>query len=141
MTRHVPGKTFGMPRADWSALALAENVPRIREGVLEFLEAIGIADARAEDIRIALTEAVANAVMHAYRRDMQPGSVHVSASADGDWIELRVIDQGIGSGPRKDSPGLGLGLSLIRRLADQTELRLPPNGHGTEVWMRFRLDE
>jgi anti-sigma regulatory factor (Ser/Thr protein kinase) len=130
-----------MARGQWSALASAENVAQIRDAVLEFIQAIGIADARANDIRLAVSEAVANAVMHAYRCQAQPGSVHVSATADGEWIELQVIDEGIGSAPRTDSPGLGVGLSLIRRLADQTELRLPPGGHGTEVWMRFRVDE
>jgi hypothetical protein len=41
--------------------------------------------------------------------------------------------------PRDDSPGLGLGLPLIRHLADQFDHRSPPNGVGTELWMRFTL--
>jgi anti-sigma regulatory factor (Ser/Thr protein kinase) len=130
-----------MARGQWSALASAENVAQIRGAVLEFIQAIGIADARANEIRLAVSEAVTNAVMHAYRCQAQPGSVHVSATVDGEWIELQVIDEGIGSAPRTDSPGLGVGLSLIRRLADQAELRLPPGGQGTEVWMRFRVNE
>ena len=40
--------------------------------------------------------------------------------------------------PRDDSPGLGLGLPLIRRVADGFDHREPPDG-GSELWMRFTL--
>ena len=36
------------------------------------------------------------------------------------------------------APGLGLGLPLIRRVADGFDHREPPDG-GTELWMRFVL--
>jgi anti-sigma regulatory factor (Ser/Thr protein kinase) len=129
-----------MPRARWSALASAENVAQFRQAVLDFAYANGITDARARDIGLAISEAVTNAVIHAYRRHAQPGSVEVSATAEGDWIELRVVDEGLGPARRKDSPGIGLGLPLIYRLADQVELRRVRDGDGTELWMRFRLD-
>jgi serine/threonine-protein kinase RsbW/stage II sporulation protein AB (anti-sigma F factor) len=130
-----------MPRARWSALASAENVAQIRQAVVEFACANGITEARARDVSVAISEAVTNAVVHAYRRHAQPGSVYVSATLEGDWLELRVVDDGIGPTPRKDSPGIGLGLPLINRLADQVELRRPPDREGTELWMRFRLDK
>jgi anti-sigma regulatory factor (Ser/Thr protein kinase) len=135
------GQTCGVPRARWSALASAENVPEIRQAVVDFAYANGITEARARDIRLAISEAVTNAVVHAYRRHAEPGSVEVSATVEGGWIELRVVDDGIGTAPRNDSPGLGLGLPLIYRLADQVELRRLPDGDGTELWMRFRLDK
>jgi anti-sigma regulatory factor (Ser/Thr protein kinase) len=56
-----------------------------------------------------------------------------------EWIDVRVADDGSGMAPRDDSPGLGLGLPLIRHLADQFDHRRTPGGDGTEVWMRFRL--
>ena len=128
-----------MPRARWSALATAESVPQIRQAVVDFACANGIAGERAQDVGLAISEAVANAVVHAYRRHTQPGAVHVSAKAEGDWLEVRVIDDGIGIAPRSDSPGLGLGLPLINRLADQAELRERADGDGTELWMRFHM--
>lgn len=129
-----------MTRARWSALASAENVAQIRQAVLDFAYANGITQARAEDIGLAISEAVTNVVVHAYRRQMEPGAVYVSAVATRDWIALRVVDDGIGSAPRSDSPGIGLGLPLISRLADQVELRRRPDRDGTELWMRFRMD-
>jgi serine/threonine-protein kinase RsbW/stage II sporulation protein AB (anti-sigma F factor) len=128
-----------MLRARWSAIATAASVPQIRQAVVEFACDNGITEAQAHDIGLAISEAVANAVVHAYRRDAQPGGVYVSAKVEGGWIELRVVDDGIGIGPRSDSPGLGLGLPLIYRLADQVELRQLPGGDGTELWMRFRM--
>jgi serine/threonine-protein kinase RsbW len=50
-----------------------------------------------------------------------------------------VTDDGSGMAPRDDSPGIGLGLPLIRHLADQFEHRRPPGNVGTELWMHFRL--
>jgi anti-sigma regulatory factor (Ser/Thr protein kinase) len=134
------GQTCGMPRARWSASASAENVPQIRQAVVDFAYAHGTTEARARDIELAISEAVTNAVVHAYRHDAQPGSVHVDATIDGAWLELLVVDDGVGAAARTDSPGLGLGLPLIQRVADQVELRSRSDHDGTELWMRFRLD-
>lgn len=129
-----------MSHARWSASASADNVPQIRQAVVDFAYAHGVTEARAQDIELAVSEAVTNAVVHAYRHDEQPGSVHVSATVEGPWLDLRVADGGVGAAARTDSPGLGLGLPLIHRVADQVELRSRPHHDGTEVWMRFRLD-
>ena len=47
-----------------------------------------------------------------------------------------VTDDGRGMQPRTDSPGLGLGLPTIGRLAALVDLREPPGG-GTELTMTF----
>jgi len=48
-----------------------------------------------------------------------------------------VIDDGDGLTPRDDSPGPGLGLPLIHRLADRVDHLTPQGGSGTELSMRF----
>jgi anti-sigma regulatory factor (Ser/Thr protein kinase) len=55
-------------------------------------------------------------------------------------VEVVVNDDGMGMSPRDDSPGLGLGLSLISRLADQTEYRTSADGRGLALRMSFRFD-
>jgi hypothetical protein len=53
-----------------------------------------------------------------------------------DEITVIVCDDGRGMRPRADSPGLGLGLPTIGRLAALVDLRVPEGG-GTELSMTF----
>ena len=129
-----------MASASWAAPASAESVGELRQAVVDFASEHGVPEQRLSDIRLAVSEAVTNAVVHAFRGRPQ-GTVIASVSlSDAEWVEVRVTDDGSGMAPRDDSPGMGLGLPLIRRLADQFEHRRPPDSAGTELWMRFRLD-
>ena len=87
------------------------------------------------DVALAVTEAVTNAVLHAFI-DREPGTIRVSAAAGPDELTVVVTDDGIGMRPRPDSPGLGLGLPTIGRLAALVDLRVPEGG-GTELSMTF----
>jgi anti-sigma regulatory factor (Ser/Thr protein kinase) len=129
-----------VPSASWTIAARAENVASVRQAVLEFIADHGIAEPRLTDVRLAVSEAVANAVVHAFRDRSEPGTVNVLVRviADGRQVEVVVRDNGSGMARRDDSPGLGLGLPLIRHLADQFDHHEPADG-GTELWMRFRL--
>ena len=127
-----------MPSASWRAPARAESVAFLRQTVAEFIAANGTADPDVTDIEMAVSEAVTNAVVHAFRDCTEPGIVGVSVTVDDGQIEIVVCDDGSGMAPRDDSPGLGLGLPLIRRVADGFDHREPPGG-GTELWMRFTL--
>ena len=92
-----------------------------------------------EDLRLAISEAVSNAVIHAFRMRV-PGTVTLSIDITPARVaEVVVRDDGSGMSARDDSPGLGLGLSVIDRIADETERRRPPDGVGFELWMRFRF--
>src|SRR6185436_885106 len=83
----------------------------------------------------AVTEAVTNAVIHAFI-GREPGTVCVRAITGADELTVIVTDNGRGMQPRADSPGLGLGLPTIGRLAALVDLREPPGG-GTELSMTF----
>jgi anti-sigma regulatory factor (Ser/Thr protein kinase) len=88
---------------------------------------------------LAVTEAVTNAVVHAYEPDV-PGEFTVAIVVKPQRsVVVIVVDEGVGMRPRTDSPGLGLGLVLIHRLATSTEVRTPASGRGTEIRMSFAL--
>src|SRR3712207_8472400 len=90
------------------------------------------------DLALAVGEACANVVVHAYPPgDVGPLIIH--AKVNGSEIVITVCDQGQGMVPRPDSPGLGLGLPLIANLSDRLEISDGPDGVGTELQMAFDL--
>jgi len=73
--------------------------------------------------------------MHAYR-DREPGTVRIFASVgDGALVVVVVSDDGLGMTPRTDSPGIGLGLSLIAQ--HSTTVEIDGDDDGTRVMMSF----
>jgi len=112
--------------------AESDSVGAARHAVAEFASEHG---ADADDIALAVSEGVSNAVIHAFR-GCDPGQIDVRAIIDGDHVVVSVSDDGIGVTPNPQSPGLGLGLALIGSLTDGVEIRKQP-GHGTTLVMRF----
>jgi anti-sigma regulatory factor (Ser/Thr protein kinase) len=110
------------------------SVTRARQAVLNALRGIAV---DRDAVGLVVSEAVTNAVVHAYRDRPRAGTVHVSAALDDDGVQLAVDDDGLGMSPRTDSPGVGLGLPLISDLADGVEVsnREP----GTHLAARFAL--
>jgi serine/threonine-protein kinase RsbW len=107
-----------------------------RRAIREFLHSHG-ADPRAlADVLLALSEVVTNAVVHGYRG--QAGEVRVAAEHSEDRLMLSVADRGLGMAPRHDSPGLGLGLPLVGRIAKRVDITAEVGG-GTLVCMFFSL--
>lgn len=91
--------------------------------------------ARPDDVALAVGEAIANVVEHAYR-DRAAGPLHVTGFIDPECVHLTVADEGTGLRPHADHPGLGLGLPIIARASDHFEVSdHPPTG--TQVSMDF----
>lgn len=113
-----------------------EAVPRGRLALREFARAAGADPDRTDRVALASSEAITNAVVHAYRG--RPGSVYVTAAVVSDELWILIADDGCGLEPRADRPGLGLGLGLISQVTDDLAI-VPRAGGGTEVRMRFSL--
>jgi PAS domain S-box-containing protein len=122
-------------REDWELPAEPGSVTLVRGRVRAFAEEHGATPPDVVDLTLAVTEAVTNCVIHAFI-DREPGRVRVSISTAADELTVVVADNGRGMQPRADSPGLGLGLPTIGRLAAQVDLREAPGG-GTELSMTF----
>jgi anti-sigma regulatory factor (Ser/Thr protein kinase) len=105
-----------------------------RRAVLGALRGIAV---DRDAVGIVVSEAVTNAVLHAYRDRDRPGRVHVSARLDDEGVQVAIDDDGLGMRPRVDSPGVGLGLPLIGDLADRVEVY--SRGPGTRIAARFTL--
>jgi anti-sigma regulatory factor (Ser/Thr protein kinase) len=90
------------------------------------------------DMKMAVSEACTNVVVHAY--DDDDGELEVEMSADDMGLTIRVRDHGRGIQPQvtqtREVPALGLGLPLIAALSDAFEVQ-GGIGQGTEVRMTF----
>ena len=116
-----------------------ESVGRARAELARFASRAGASQTLVDGLRLAVSEAVTNAVRHAYPLD--PGEIRVRALAGQDVLEVVVSDDGSGvHRDRADDGGLGFGLALICELSDQMTLA-PRSDGGTDVRMRFSLPE
>ena len=120
-----------------SAPAEAASVPLLRREVVGFVVDADVCQERTEDIRLAVSEALSNAVIHAYRHTGGLGQLEVSAERTADAVAVIVRDCGSGMAPRDDSPGLGLGLPVIAHTTDCYEIQCADGTTGTEIHMRF----
>jgi serine/threonine-protein kinase RsbW len=117
--------------------ARAENIAIVRHAFGALGEAYELDTQTLSDIRLAVTEACTNVVVHAYP-DGRAGPMEVRATLLGEELTVVVRDEGEGIGPRPDSPGLGLGLPLIASLTESVQLGRDDDEH-TEVRMTFSL--
>jgi anti-sigma regulatory factor (Ser/Thr protein kinase) len=117
--------------------AAADAVPAARCAVAEFAQGLGATDAQLDAIRLAVSETVTNAVVHAYPCAPN-GEINLTAALAGGELWVLVADDGVGHQTPPRRPGLGWGLPLVAEAADSFVVA-ERSGGGTEVQMRFRL--
>jgi serine/threonine-protein kinase RsbW len=116
--------------------ATPSSVADARAALAEFAADAGASDVQVDAVRLAASEAVTNAVLHAYRGG--PGQIQVTAALAGRELWILVSDDGGGMQPRADRPGLGLGLGLISQVCDDMAI-VPRSSGGIEVRILFKL--
>jgi serine/threonine-protein kinase RsbW/stage II sporulation protein AB (anti-sigma F factor) len=121
-------------RLELRTQATPAAVPGVRRAVVDFAELHGVGVP--PDVALAVSEAVTNSVLHAYR-DGDSGDVRVVACAEPERLVVVVRDYGCGMMPHPNSPGLGLGLSVIGRLTTELNIERPDHGGGTRLRMCF----
>jgi anti-sigma regulatory factor (Ser/Thr protein kinase) len=116
--------------------ARPEGVGVVRQALAGVADALDFDASVLADMKMAVTEACTNVVVHAYDEE---GMLEVEMLAGEDGLTIVVRDHGTGIQPRPartGAPALGLGLPLIAALSDAFELR-GSAGVGTEVRMTF----
>ncbi len=116
--------------------AVAGSVPEARREICALATRCGATPETVDAIRLAASEALTNAILHAYREE--PGMVHVTAAVVSGEMWLLIADEGCGLHAGADRPGLGLGLAMIAHVADDLTVGAPSTG-GVELTMRFDL--
>jgi serine/threonine-protein kinase RsbW len=128
-----------LPRLSLVLPAAPEGVPRARAAVTDLCEQLGLECERVDDIRLAVTEACTNCVLHSQGDEAGQATFVLDAHVDRGALEIVVRDFGAGllRAPA-GSGGLGLGMHLIEQLSESSQVSSRPGG-GTRVSMRFTV--
>ena len=119
--------------------AVPAGVPSARNAISELCDELEIDGERADDIRLAVTEACANCVRHSHTPEARRPTFVLDAHVEDRALVVVVRD--FGGGLQRAAPetrGLGLGLDLIDRLADSAQVSSRPGG-GVRMTMRFTM--
>ena len=124
-----------MATGSWKTTPDPWSVRVLRAEIRSFAERNGFDPERAQDLTLAVSEIISNAVLHAYR-DGSDGFIEIGAEMQDGRLEIWIVDDGVGMSPRTDSPGAGMGLMIAGSIADRMHIERPPSG-GTTVSMSF----
>jgi serine/threonine-protein kinase RsbW len=97
-----------------------------------------VSDELLADLKLALTEAASNSVRHAYG-NTDLGVVDITYQLFPDRLVIEVTDEGEGFDPTEAEGGAdelsegGLGIAIIRAIADEVEIVAQPGGKGSRL--------
>lgn len=124
--------------------ARAEYIALARLALSGLADIVSLPEELLADLKLALTEAVSNSVRHAYADE--GGFVSIAYELSGDSLAVEVVDDGKGFDPERP-PALegeeltegGLGIAIIRTIADEFELNSRPGARGSRLRFVKRL--
>jgi anti-sigma regulatory factor (Ser/Thr protein kinase) len=119
---------------DLRVSALPASLTQIRAALRRWLREAHATETAVHDILLAVGEATANAVEHAY--GPAGGTISVGVELDGNDVVVRVSDTGRWRAPR--GHGRGRGTLIMETTTD--EFRVDRGSTGTEVVLRRRID-
>ena len=120
--------------------AKAEYISLVRLALSGISQSRELPDETLGDLKLAVTEACSNSVRHAYG-DEREGSVQVIYELHPDRLVVEVLDEGEGFTAADEQPVVegdaltegGLGIAIIRELADELELGPRDGGQGSRL--------
>lgn len=125
-----------------------ENLAMIRDFVSKIGERAGMSPAELVKLELAVDEACANVIEHAYGSD-ETREVTVKVKLDSEEIQIEIVDTGKGFDPASieqvnldqlviNRKSGGLGMRLIRSVMDEVQYQIVP-GQKNELRMVKRL--
>ena len=124
--------------------AKSENEAFVRTAVAAFMLQLDPSVEELSDVKTAVSEAVTNAVVHAYPEEK--GKITVECETDTNYIKISISDDGVGIADTKKAlepyfttrpseERAGLGFTIIRSFMDEFELSWS-FGVGTKIVMK-----
>ncbi len=123
-----------------------ENLARIAEFVTGAARHLGLDEQQAFQVQMAVDEACANIVEHAYGPGV-PGEIRIHCAIEGDDFVVTILDHGCPFDPDQvQQPDLtcpleerqigGLGLYFMRKLMDRVVFHCDPAGNELRMYKR-----
>jgi serine/threonine-protein kinase RsbW len=134
-----PSTNGNSPTVRLTIPARAEYITLCRLALTGIARVRDVPDEVLADLKLALTEAASNSVRHAYAEDHDAGVVEISYELLPDRLVIEVTDEGEGfdpaepDGPPEELSEGGLGIAIIRAIADQVEIGKQPGGRGSRL--------
>ena len=116
--------------------ATVQNATVLRRTFRRWADAV-VDDDTAEDLTLAVYEALINAVEHAFAARTAPGSLGLHACVADDQILITITDDGTWQSPDADPGHCGRGLVVLHQLTTHAHVEL--DSRGTTVRLRHQL--
>ena len=119
--------------------ARAEYITLCRLALTGIARIRALSEELVADLKLALTEATSNSVRRAYSDGDGAGIVQISYELLADKLVIEVTDEGEGfdpaeaEGPPEELSEGGLGIAIIRAIADEVEIGAQPGGKGSRL--------
>lgn len=126
----------GPPRLSLTASATAYDATVLRRAFHRWIATL-VGHDDADDLTVAVYEALANAAEHAFTAQSTPGSIWLHATGGDDQISITITDDGTWRFSDRSPDYRGRGLALIHGLTTAAHVELGP--HGTTVRLRYEL--
>jgi anti-sigma regulatory factor (Ser/Thr protein kinase) len=121
-------------KLDLNILSDPANVSAVRTSIEHFCAVVGLDETAQQEIGLAVNEALANVIRHAYK-GAKDRPVRIVASRNGRGVQIDIRDWGSGVDPsvcqlpKVDlrTPG-GVGMMCIQKLMDEVKYLQQPDG-------------
>jgi serine/threonine-protein kinase RsbW len=123
-----------MAPLDLVADADAHHARRLRIALQRWLQTTGVDTSLCDDLTLAVYEALANVVEHAYPPDHPHPVMRLMARLHHDDLLITIADHGRWRCPSREASYRGRGLAVMRALTAHTDVQR--TAHGTTVHLR-----
>lgn len=133
-------------------LSQSENLELIRDFVARVATRAGFNETDVNKIELAVDEACANVIKHAYQHDAAHQPLELLIEIDLQKFTVLIMDQGVGFDVRKIKPVNmneylaemrigGLGIYLIKTLMDEVDFKIQPGVHNEVKLVKYFVKE
>ncbi|HEY1970383.1 MAG TPA: ATP-binding protein [Pseudonocardia sp.] len=114
-----------------------QHLPGMRGEVRRWLMPLSLSDEARYDLLVAVSEAVTNAIEHAYPLEAENKTVELSFWTEPRMVNLEIVDHGRWRTPAALPQGRGLGIPLMQRLVESVAIHF--DSRGTRVLLTHPL--